>query len=52
MSRQDVAGQIGYVPLSSSSPLATTVFDTFLMGREGRTWQEDRLTLEPGRWQP
>jgi len=33
MSRQDVAKQIGYVPQSSSTPLATTVFDTVLMGR-------------------
>lgn len=33
MSRQDVARQIGYVPQSSSAPLATTVFDTVLMGR-------------------
>ena len=33
MSRQDVARQIGYVPQSSSTPLATTVFDTVLMGR-------------------
>ncbi|MGV8089981.1 MAG: ATP-binding cassette domain-containing protein, partial [Methanothrix sp.] len=28
MSRQEVARQIGYVPQSSSTPLATTVFDT------------------------
>lgn len=33
MSRQEVARQIGYVPQSSSAPLATTVFDTVLMGR-------------------
>jgi iron complex transport system ATP-binding protein len=33
MSRKDVARQIGYVPQSSSTPLATTVFDTVLMGR-------------------
>jgi iron complex transport system ATP-binding protein len=33
MNRQDVARQIGYVPQSSSTPLATTVFDTVLMGR-------------------
>jgi iron complex transport system ATP-binding protein len=33
MSRQEVARQIGYVPQSSSTPLATTVFDTVLMGR-------------------
>ena len=34
MSRQEVARQIGYVPQSSSTPLATTVFDTVLMGRK------------------
>jgi iron complex transport system ATP-binding protein len=33
MSRQEVARIIGYVPQSSSTPLATTVFDTVLMGR-------------------
>ena len=33
MSRLEVARQIGYVPQSSSTPLATTVFDTVLMGR-------------------
>jgi iron complex transport system ATP-binding protein len=33
MSRQEIARQIGYVPQSSSTPLATTVFDTVLMGR-------------------
>ena len=33
MSRQDIAKLIGYVPQSSSTPLATTVFDTVLMGR-------------------
>ncbi|MGB4653732.1 ABC transporter ATP-binding protein [Methanothrix sp.] len=33
MSRQEVARQVGYVPQSSSTPLATTVFDTVLMGR-------------------
>jgi iron complex transport system ATP-binding protein len=33
MDRQEVARQIGYVPQSSSTPLATTVFDTVLMGR-------------------
>lgn len=33
MSRQEVARRIGYVPQSSSTPLATTVFDTVLMGR-------------------
>jgi iron complex transport system ATP-binding protein len=33
MSRQEVARQIGYVPHSSSTPLATTAFDPVLMGR-------------------
>ncbi len=40
MSRQEVARQIGYVPQSSSAPLATTVFDTVLMGRRPHiSWQ-------------
>jgi len=33
MGRQEIARYIGYVPQSSTSPLATTVFDTVLMGR-------------------
>ena len=33
MSRQEIARCIGYVPQSGSSNLATTVFDTVLMGR-------------------
>jgi len=33
MKRQEIARQIGYVPQSGSTPLATTVFDTVLMGR-------------------
>ena len=33
MKQQEIAKQIGYVPQSSSTPLATTVFDTVLMGR-------------------
>jgi iron complex transport system ATP-binding protein len=33
MSRQDLARLIGYVPQSSSTPLATSVFDSILMGR-------------------
>ncbi|MCX6673193.1 MAG: ABC transporter ATP-binding protein, partial [Methanothrix sp.] len=33
MSQQEIARLIGYVPQSSSTPLATTVFDTVLMGR-------------------
>ena len=33
VSRTDLAKRLGYVPQSSSTPLATTVFDTILMGR-------------------
>jgi len=33
MKQQEIARQMGYVPQSSSAPLATTVFDTVLMGR-------------------
>jgi len=33
MEQQGIARLIGYVPQSSSTPLATTVFDTVLMGR-------------------
>jgi iron complex transport system ATP-binding protein len=33
MTQQEIARQIGYVPQSSATPLATTVFDTVLMGR-------------------
>jgi len=33
MSRQEIAKTMGYVPQSSTTPLATTVFDTVLMGR-------------------
>lgn len=40
MSQQEIARQIGYVPQSSSTPLATTVFDTVLMGRRPHiTWR-------------
>jgi iron complex transport system ATP-binding protein len=47
MSRQDVARQIGYVPQSSSTPLATTVFDTVLMGRRPHIgWRVTDLDLE------
>jgi iron complex transport system ATP-binding protein len=45
MSQQEIARQIGYVPQSSSTPLATTVFDTVLMGRRphitGRVSDDD-----------
>jgi iron complex transport system ATP-binding protein len=33
LSRTEMAKRLGYVPQSSSNPLATTVFDTVLMGR-------------------
>jgi iron complex transport system ATP-binding protein len=33
VSRTELAKRLGYVPQSSSTPLATTVFDTVLMGR-------------------
>ncbi len=47
MSRQDVARQIGYVPQSSSTPLATTVFDTVLMGRRPHiSWRVSDHDLE------
>jgi len=47
MSRQDVARQIGYVPQSSSTPLATTVFDTVLMGRRPHIgWRVGEADLE------
>ena len=47
MSRQDVARKIGYVPQSSSSLLATTVFDTVLMGRRPHiSWRVSDEDLE------
>ena len=47
MSRQEVARQIGYVPQSSSTPLATTVFDTVLMGRRPHiSWRVKDADLE------
>ena len=47
MSRHDVARQIGYVPQSSSTPLATTVFDTVLMGRRPHIgWRVGDADLE------
>ena len=47
MSRQDVARKIGYVPQSSSSLLATTVFDTVLMGRRPHIgWKVGEADLE------
>ncbi|HNX39932.1 MAG TPA: ABC transporter ATP-binding protein [Methanothrix sp.] len=47
LSRQDVARQIGYVPQSSSTPLATTVFDTVLMGRRPHIgWRVGQTDLD------
>ena len=47
MSRQDLARQIGYVPQSSSTPLATTVFDTVLMGRRPHIgWRVQEADLD------
>ena len=47
MSRQEIARQIGYVPQSSSTPLATTVFDTVLMGRRPHiSWRVSDADLE------
>ena len=47
MSRQEVARQIGYVPQSSSTPLATTVFDTVLMGRRPHiSWRVTDFDLD------
>jgi len=47
MSRQEVAKLIGYVPQSSSTPLATTVFDTVLMGRRPHiSWRVDDADLD------
>jgi len=42
-----VARKIGYVPQSSSTPLATTVFDTVLMGRRPHIgWKVGEVDLE------
>jgi iron complex transport system ATP-binding protein len=47
MSRQDIARTVGYVPQSSSTPLATTVFDTVLMGRRPHIrWQVSESDLD------
>ncbi|MDM7935440.1 MAG: ABC transporter ATP-binding protein [Methanothrix sp.] len=47
MTQQEVARQIGYVPQSSSTPLATTVFDTVLMGRRPHiSWRVTDADLE------
>ncbi len=47
MSQQEIARQIGYVPQSSSTPLATTVFDTVLMGRRPHiSWRVSDADLD------
>jgi iron complex transport system ATP-binding protein len=47
MSQQEIARNIGYVPQSSSAPLATTVFDTVLMGRRPHiTWRVSDSDLD------
>jgi iron complex transport system ATP-binding protein len=47
MKQQEIARQIGYVPQSSSTPLATTVFDTVLMGRRPHiSWRVSDADLD------
>jgi iron complex transport system ATP-binding protein len=47
MSQQEIARCIGYVPQSSSTPLATTVFDTVLMGRRPHiSWRVSDFDLD------
>ena len=47
MKQQEIARQIGYVPQSSSTPLATTVFDTVLMGRRPHiSWRVSDFDLD------
>jgi len=47
MSQQEIARSIGYVPQSSSTPLATTVFDTVLMGRRPHiSWRVSDFDLD------
>jgi iron complex transport system ATP-binding protein len=47
LSRQEIARMIGYVPQSSSTPLATTVFDTVLMGRRPHiSWRVSDYDLD------
>ncbi len=47
MSQQEIARNIGYVPQSSSTPLATTVFDTVLMGRRPHiSWRVSDFDLD------
>jgi iron complex transport system ATP-binding protein len=47
MKLQEIARKIGYVPQSGSTPLATTVFDTVLMGRRPHIgWRVSDFDLE------
>jgi iron complex transport system ATP-binding protein len=47
VSRTELAKSLGYVPQSSSTPLATTVFDTVLMGRRPHiSWRVSDSDLE------
>ncbi|MFB3765944.1 MAG: ABC transporter ATP-binding protein [Methanotrichaceae archaeon] len=47
MKQQEIARQIGYVPQSSSTPPATTVFDIVLMGRRPHIgWRVSDFDLE------
>lgn len=47
LSRTELAKSLGYVPQSSSTPLATTVFDTVLMGRRPHiSWRVSDSDLE------
>jgi iron complex transport system ATP-binding protein len=47
MKQQEIARQIGYVPQSSATPLATTVFDTVLMGRRPHiSWRVSDFDLD------
>jgi len=47
MKQQEIARRIGYVPQSSSTPLATTVFDTVLMGRRPHiSWRVSDADLD------
>jgi iron complex transport system ATP-binding protein len=47
VSRTELAKRLGYVPQSSSTPLATTVFDTVLMGRRPHiSWRVSDADLD------
>jgi iron complex transport system ATP-binding protein len=47
MNRKEMAKRMGYVPQSSSTPLATSVFDTVLMGRRPHmSWRVSDADLD------